>query len=204
LSEGFPVSISDFKSTQNGIIVFTYHGTSQTTLDGGNSWIQSNFPGIIMDIEHDSSGFYAVGQQNNLDAGGIFYSPNGTIWINCNAESKEQINDLILLNNKSAWAVGDFGTVLKHKNLLSTTKQELATADKIQIFPNPTRESFYIEINSSEEIKIIQLFTTEGKLINDCLSSITKLDVSTLKVGIYFLRIELENGQQTIQKLIVN
>jgi len=203
LPGGFPVSTSDFITAEHGIVVFIYHGVSRMTFDRGRTWEKTNYPGVIRDVEHNSRGFYAVGYEIN-SAGGIFYSPDGTDWINMNPGGNEQMNELLLLDDNSAWAVGDYGTVLKNENLTLSTSLESTKADKVKIYPNPTNDSLNIEIDSSKDINKIQLLTADGKLITDCLAAITKLDVSTLKVGIYYLRIELTDGQQTTQKLVVN
>ncbi len=63
------------------------------------------------------------------------------------------------------------------------------------IFPNPAKES--VTINCDNTIKTLQLFDIQGRLVetktvNDLHS---KMDISNQSKGVYFLKIETENGQ---------
>ncbi len=70
---------------------------------------------------------------------------------------------------------------------------------KISVFPNPTNGIFIIETN--EIIKSVKVIDVLGKEIS--IQKISEKQYSIEKSGIYFVKIENENGQILNQKLIV-
>lgn len=80
---------------------------------------------------------------------------------------------------------------------LSVTEE--SSNDRILIYPNPASDKISIETKSS--IKSIQLFDSNGKLIKTSLKN-TSVDIKDLNIGIYILKIELDNGKISNQKII--
>jgi len=75
------------------------------------------------------------------------------------------------------------------------------TDSSVRVFPNPTMNR--INISASELIKTIQLFDGQGRLmitslLNDLKST---FDVSSYSKGIYFLKIQTNQGIKT-EKII--
>lgn len=71
-----------------------------------------------------------------------------------------------------------------------------------KIFPNPVVFGEKINIESSTEIKIIEVFDTQGKLCKTIENS-SFLNSSELQKGIYMVRIKLESGKIENQKLCI-
>ncbi|HSH19030.1 MAG TPA: DUF2271 domain-containing protein [Draconibacterium sp.] len=74
---------------------------------------------------------------------------------------------------------------------------EVAFADKIQIFPNPTKSIFHIKGENISENEILNL---SGTLIFKN-NGITRIDMSKCRNGIYLARIKTKSGT-VIKKLV--
>lgn len=70
---------------------------------------------------------------------------------------------------------------------------------EIKVYPNPTADFLYLQ--TEENIKNIQLFSFEGKIIKNYTST-TSLDLKNLPTGKYILKIQLENGKVGQQQII--
>ena len=69
----------------------------------------------------------------------------------------------------------------------------------ILVFPNPTNSR--ITINANTKIKSMELYDTQGRILQTVLGNQKDLDISSKSNGIYFLKITTEKGT-TIEKLI--
>ena len=75
------------------------------------------------------------------------------------------------------------------------------------LYPNPATDFLNIKSNYSEKIKKIEFYNTLGQLVyceNVSNNSNVKIDVSNLKKGIYFVKVNLENYKVVSSKLILN
>lgn len=104
-------------------------------------------------------------------------------------------------NPRVANSIVDIGASEKQLPLSIEEKN----SSRFKIYPNPTKNKFEIqfEANENKEFKI-QIFDLLGKqvLVNTVFSN-QIIDVSTLEIGIYLIRIQNENKIET-QKLIIN
>lgn len=69
----------------------------------------------------------------------------------------------------------------------------------ISIFPNPTASQ--ITINSDTNIKSLELFDIQGRILQTVLGNQNNLDISSKSNGIYFLKINTEKGSK-VEKII--
>ncbi len=73
----------------------------------------------------------------------------------------------------------------------------------IEIFPNPTSNSFRLKYDESQRnIKRIDLFDSYGKLVKSFRKK-SALNVSELPSGLYFIRIELSNNSYYRKKVLI-
>ncbi len=71
----------------------------------------------------------------------------------------------------------------------------------VQIFPNPAGD--YINVISSAAIAKISIADVTGRvLIQVENNSTTQLDISKLSTRVYFLNLQMENGELTSYKII--
>ena len=76
--------------------------------------------------------------------------------------------------------------------------------DGIKIYPNPASTDIHIDlIDSSLQIKTLQLISQNGQLINEYQKSDRILDITFINTGIYILNIELTDGSQMNKRIII-
>lgn len=99
---------------------------------------------------------------------------------------------VITSNLSNAW----YDNVYFHRNLLGT---EDLTTSEFKAFPNPTQNSW--NITSNNIIKTVAVYDVLGKQVFALKPSATEVEVdgSTLSQGLYFARIEGENGSETVK-----
>ncbi len=74
-------------------------------------------------------------------------------------------------------------------------------SNNLQIFPNPSDGVFKF---SNSNIQAIQVFNVTGKLMLNSTLKSNELDLSTFQKGIYFLKIESQNGEIITKRVIKN
>jgi hypothetical protein len=88
-------------------------------------------------------------------------------------------------------------------NVTDVSIVDITKADKIKVYPNPTKGELIIE-NEALKIENIDIFDTFGKNVGTYPQNTkneTKIDISHLSTGIYFLRIQT-NESVIVQKII--
>jgi hypothetical protein len=63
----------------------------------------------------------------------------------------------------------------------------------VKIYPNPVMGELYIKTNSIQLEQVI-VYDVLGKVIINTILNLDKIDVSTLKIGIYLLEIKTDKG----------
>ena len=101
-------------------------------------------------------------------------------------------------NETSNTISGDIGII----GALSISDQ---TSPIVSVFPNPVSDYFYLNFRESQRKLEIEMFTTLGKSVKKVIEnnvSNSRIDVSNLASGIYFLSITSEQTKQTKQIII--
>ena len=96
------------------------------------------------------------------------------------------------------------------KNLISQTNEINVAEDstkslfEFEIYPIPTKDYVLIDNENSLENVNVLLFSSEGKIIKNLNLNLenTKLDISTLEKGIYYLKF-IKDGEEIHQHKIV-
>ncbi|WP_312323279.1 peptide-N-glycosidase F-related protein [Soonwooa sp.] len=97
------------------------------------------------------------------------------------------------INKESLW----IGPVLSQTIVLGTSE---TSKKDVSIYPNPSQNE--VNIQSNDKIKNIELYSIDGKKLNNYQSN--KIDISKLNKGVYNLNILFENGETSNQKIIKN
>ena len=91
-------------------------------------------------------------------------------------------------------------------NVSQTTYQSLSNSiyqldSSILVSPNPTNGA--VDINSNFNIKSIELYDVQGRILETVLenNNSLKFDISEKQNGVYFLKINSENGSK-VEKII--
>jgi hypothetical protein len=106
---------------------------------------------------------------------------------------------------KSAKIYFDYNAPIE-TNAAQTTYQTLSNSvhqldSSISIYPNPTNS--FVTINCNSNIKSIELYDVQGRILETSIENNTsaKLDISEKQNGIYFLKINTENGSK-VEKIV--
>ncbi len=107
-------------------------------------------------------------------------------------------------NSGTLLGTTDAGTYTTNSSCVSLATNELTLNSGIEVYPNPTNNMVNInKTDSTIEIKNVNLFDSLGKIIYSK-KDIQSIDLTNVIKGIYFLRIESENGSVYTQKIIKN
>lgn len=98
-------------------------------------------------------------------------------------------NYAVKLNTNGCESISNCYTI----DLLNTASFNLDSG--IVLYPNPTSGEFLVRTNSNEIIKNILVYNVLGEYVTD------KLDLSSFSDGMYFVKINTENGQ-IIKKIV--
>ena len=113
-----------------------------------------------------------------LGAGGINY---------CNGEQARQI------------IIDNFGWNIIDAGLDCPLGIDFITPPSVFTYPNPATD--FINIESKAKLSQVKIFNELGQLVLST-SNQTKIDISTLNQGVYYLKIKDENGDFGIEKII--
>ena len=82
--------------------------------------------------------------------------------------------------------------------------EEMISINKLNFYPNPTKDIIYLQLNPTEK-GILKIYDVNGKIVKQI--SVNKvnnrIDVKKLSKGIYYLSLELENGENIVGKVVL-
>jgi cyanophycinase-like exopeptidase len=97
------------------------------------------------------------------------------------------------------WSVtnGTFATVAGVNPECGALSIEEVEIFQVEVYPNPFSDRFYI--NMEGQVKSMKLYTILGKEINLTLDINKPIDASSLSLGMYILKLKIENQVQTFK-----
>ncbi len=153
-----------------------------------------------MDLSGNSTPFAGTGASGAMDAmdamqatfakpNGLEFSPNGcSLYI---TQDEDVLREILFTDG-----VCD-----------NTGFEDIDLNPMFNVYPNPARERFTVENESSSTIQSIQLVGLSGRMIiswNQSINSEYVLPV-TLNAGIYFLKLYLDNSETVlVKKMVIN
>lgn len=198
LSNGEFYTDLTFPSTEIGYTCSSYYGAYGSTLDGGQTISIGSFGAHSIHFPSTTTGYYLRYDQFS-DSTLLIYTHNtGQNWDTL-FSSSSKLNRIRFATSSTGWAVGDNGTILK----ISNSTAELSVIDehdKIVIYPNPTSEYIFIEIENDIQLEEVTLFNLNDKFIKK--SEINNMTISDLDSGIYSLKIKTSKGVIT-RKIVI-
>ena len=127
--------------------------------------------------------------------------------INAQAYSSFWVNDLNNDGNLELYVGQDLGGIYRFEHDPNSTASlyETTRETNVVLYPNPTSNSFTISA-SDERIKFIQITNIEGKITHSESIEANKIvvDSSSYPPGIYFVKVQLENGNSIVKKVVKN
>lgn len=133
---------------------------------------------------------------------------NTFYWDFGNGVSSNSVNPVITYTNGGTYTI----SLVASGACFSDTSQQIivissvriaeneTTDNRIKLFPNPANEKIHVQ--SLTPVKEISIFTAQGSLIYQ--SREIPVSVKEWEKGVYFVRIEEENGNTSVIKLMVN
>ncbi len=198
-------SIAIHPTNPNKIAVAMGGGAKvQVSDDGGTTW-QSylfnlpNFAALAVIWDDNGADALYVGMDY-----GVYYIDNTfTEWQPFNTNLPNVIvNEFDINNETNMIYAGTYGRGLwvSPVALPSLGVSDVFNQDTVQIYPNPTASELTISIAEASQVDI-RVYNLLGRLmVNEQDKPITnmhKIDVSSLETGVYFVRINSENGTVT-------
>ena len=116
----------------------------------------------------------------SIDANGLLTAAtDGTVTVTATANdaSGETANMIVTISNQSVGI-------------------DIATANTINIYPNPVQNELFIDFEN-EQITEINILDVSGKIVKSLNDNTNSIDVSNLTEGIYLLKVRTENGSST-------
>ncbi|GAA3580182.1 T9SS type A sorting domain-containing protein [Snuella lapsa] len=194
---------------------------SCTSLEGNDVWFK---------IDIDNQKFYDIVIETSEDAGSAFFDTAISVYSgSCGSLTEEECDDDSGINGFSKLTL----TNRRNETLLirvfpSTYEDQIGTfnicaiateslgvegplpnlKNNLTLFPNPTKDIVNLKFNQiSVSTVSITIYNIQGKLALKTAGTIqnnrTQLNISTLKSGMYFIKVSDGNGTST-RKLIVN
>ncbi|MCL2511278.1 MAG: T9SS type A sorting domain-containing protein [Bacteroidales bacterium] len=176
-----PAFILNFDNAKN------FNGDSLKVL------ISTNYNGDVTTATWNECNYNAsTGSYNWVNSGDIKYTPQG-------GKAHIAFKYVSTTSTGALWRVDN----IKVRDAGTQSIGETAKTE-VKVFPNPTRGELKIE-NGELKIENVEVYDVMGRkmIFNFQLSTFNSIDVSHLGSGTYFLKITMENGAMTTQKVVV-
>jgi len=131
-----------------------------------------------------------IADPENPSINGYYYR-SGLFALNVTANN----HDIYIADGSSGFQI------YNHEVIFTDLEEIIETADQLNIYPNPSNGIINLDVENATEVVV---FDKSGRLlrkekIND---GTNILDLSTLAVGIYFVKIKMKDRIQ-IQKIVI-
>jgi len=167
-------------------------------------WVRSN--GTASNFKHwgqwrdSSAAIDMTGITDDFQPANAITTTDDT-WVKITATSTAPTNASILrftFRNYTSSSDMDIDNVIVYDTQAASTKEN--NIEGLNIFPNPANDVLNITSNSTAD-KNVQLFDLTGKKVLD-VTTVSQVNVSTLKAGIYVAKIN-EAGKTDTRKVII-
>ena len=186
--------------------VTTPIGTSQ---DAGNSMALQN-DGKIVVAGHTING-------SKTDFALIRYNTNGSLDISFDTDGKvtttigastDRANAVAIQSDGKIVACGSSNSSFQDNFVLVRYNNDVSTGinnidnqiNEVKIYPNPTND--FVEIITKEIITKYEILTSTGQVVLSSKYNGHKIDMKTLKTGMYIIKISTQDNKQIVKKII--
>ncbi len=177
------------------------YGKLLKTTDAGQTWVlQHDFcfsPGYALHF-YDAMNGFAAGGLSNYNCRLYRTRDGGDTWENTDLPFGYSINGLWMADTNRTYIVADYGTILLYGDTsnLSTGIFSLANNEnKIICYPNPATDFLEIKLPEQNRKDDLLFYNSTGQLIRRITAGKTRIDISNLAVGIYFVRVGEMSGR---------
>ena len=203
----FPLIINDifFVNTSMGYVI-GQTGYVRRTINGGISWNN------ISPAGYSSKAFSTIFSFGNdiwigSDSGLVLYTANGgTSWKKDTSAGTEKINSMTFTKNKTGFAVGANGMILKRAVKTTSGINQQISDRHIRVFPNPANDQLNISLdNPGNSEFLVSVTDLNGKVLLSKIYNFNgnriQIDLDGIKSGMYLLK--LMDNNQVISKMFV-
>lgn len=185
-----------------------------TSLDSGNTWTKI-YTGLVHKVEHSTEKdgqIVAIGTIYFDTLPKVIYTNNGGAnWTE--RASSNYYNSIIISgttrftdDNKAevflaTTSLGVLKDVIDFTTLGTSVPQVIK--DNISVYPNPTQDIINIKLDKNVSKFKASLYNAAGQVLLTT-ENRSSIDISNLSKGVYFMKIEPENGKPVTKKIIKN
>ena len=205
-----------FHDANNGICINAYGEIGRTT-DGGSTFTYwqtpfNNYKLLGMNFSSPMRGYVVGGldcANGNCITKPVILTTNdgGVTWyndLNHNLLGMERgFYDIDCTPNGTPFIAGSDALVLKNTAFAETP--ELSGESSLIVSPNPNSGKFSIDLPSNAEY--LRIHSTTGELVYERSTEQQKnleIDIQSMKAGVYFLSLEMNDGTSQTEKLIIH
>lgn len=185
-----------------------------TSTDGGNNWTKI-YNGMVHKVEHSTKQngqIVAISNSYLADLPKVIYSSNnGNNWTE--KASTNYFNTIIIAGavrfvdtqNVEVYLTSQSLGILKDQISLETLgNPDLGNLKSgISVYPNPTQDIINIKLDKNVSKFKASLYNAAGQALLTT-ENRSSINISNLNKGVYFLKIEPENGKPVTKKIIKN
>ncbi len=192
-----------FQDSNDNIWVGSYDGTGIDKFDGTDVTIYSFADGIA-NLHIRYSGAIAEGSDGTLYFGTNFGVAvfDGLEWTSIALAAglpDEVVRSIIEDTDGNLW-IGTFTGLSKYNPTLGVFD---TLKDSFTIYPNPVNA--LLNVKSETKITLLQIYSMSGEnVLSASEDEITQVNINRLSQGIYWVKVENEDGQTGFKKVIVN
>ncbi len=168
-------------------------------------------PGVLVFLLDESDHCVAYGYSN--DEGGFQFKNLGfgTYKILVEMAGKKMVPLLFTLNAAMP-SVDNISILIKDNEILIGIEEQLPpyVGFMSHLFPNPVMDKTYLEINMAKSVQIsASIFSINGQRVTSFLkildmgSNKVTIDVDMLNTGIYYFKVDFNDGHAVYRKLVV-
>ncbi|MBO7460507.1 MAG: T9SS type A sorting domain-containing protein, partial [Bacteroidales bacterium] len=72
----------------------------------------------------------------------------------------------------------------------------------IAIYPNPVSDYIYIELSDNSICTAIEIYSLDGRLVKSQINNLSTIDLSSLPMGVYIVKIRMADGKEFAERII--
>lgn len=106
------------------------------------------------------------------------------------------------LNGTDRWATDTFNVSLV-RGVLNSVRNLPSLANELSVYPNPAKNELNVNLNTSIQSVTITDITGREIMAVSPNALTTKLDISTLNSGFYFVQVKATDGRSAVKRVVV-
>ena len=96
----------------------------------------------------------------------------------------------------------DFDKNIQYSNIVAIEYNK-ETAEQVQVYPNPSSGQINIRVSDQTKLKYLSVVDVLGQEVYSAQSATNSIDLSPLTAGIYWIKIQLQDGRAYTKKIVL-